>query len=1623
MAADLTAQWVADDLNADIADGGSVAEWTDRVNGLTAAALGVPRLAHDLFDGHSAVRFHRADGADSLIVEAAANPLAGAESFTIAVAFATASDLLNGGETAWFLNTGLVDATDFFGTTADWGLGISGSGKLAGGLGGPAQTVYSSTDQLNDGDLHIAIYTVEDGTQSLFVDGALVGQETGGSTAPRIPVDLTIGAVTRNTASYTGDIAEVRLYQGALTTEQVQAVTRELEHVYFRIPPTAVADQYAVDEDQLLQIPAATGVLSNDLNFELEPLTARVTAGPEHGTLQFSADGSFEYRPQTHYFGGDSFTYIATNTVDSAPVEVTLTVAPVYDPATAVEDDYAVTRGRPLLVSAAAGLLANDLNPDLNGATVHVVEDVGAGMLQVLPDGSFRYDPGGFVGETQFRYELVDVGGTQNRAEVRLMVRPDVPPITINELHVNPDLKYEQVEFVELYNPTDATVVVEGWQLTDAVDFVFPPGARISAHGYLVAAEDPVEFSAKFGVQAVGPWSGKLNNDGERLVLRREDGLPIDELTYGLGFPWPTVGDSPGHSLQLIHAGLDNGLGGSWRSATPTPVARNGTFAETAPPQMRDLVQTPLAPASGEDVTIMITATDPEGVASVVLEYQLVDPGNYIRLSDPEYQTEWTAIAMRDDGLDGDAAAGDQVYTAVLDGNLQTHRRLVRYRIRATDTGSAAITVPYSDDPQPNFAYFVYDNLPTWTGADQPGVTDPVAYGPDVMESLPTYHLISRNEDVLEAQYKYIFYQSAEASEYKWTGTFVYNGVVYDHIGYRNRGWWSAYEWGKNKWKFKFHTGHEFQAHDNYGRPYGAKWDTLNFSAAIMPGDINPHRGEHGMFEAATYKLFNLAGVPAPRTHWTHFRVIDGSDETSATDQYEGDFWGLYLVLQQPDGSLLEEHGLPDGNLYKMAGEFSNPNNPGPTQEPVQSGIAAGSELEEFIGGYRNGRTPQEWWEQNVKLDTYYSYRAIVDGVHHYDIPDAWNSVFYHHPETDQWWMLPWDVDLTWDGNIYANDTEGFSQVWKRYPEHRLAFESRVREIRDLLFNDDQGWEVLNELAAIIAHPGSEATFAAADRARWDWAPRLNTNDTTVYTEGLPTTPADRRGQFYQHPQGDFSDMVGYMREFMATGWGANNLAGISDDDAIPDTPQIVYRGADGFPVNGLSFQATSWDDPQGRETVTAIAWRAGEVSDPTAPAYDATQAQPYEIEPVWESEVTAGLGALAVVPNHVLEVGHTYRIRARLQDDTGRWSHWSEPVELTVTAATQSSLAEGLRISEVHYHPQDPTTEERLAGFDDADLFEFIEIVNVSSDTLDLRGASLQRQQVGGRLQGVAFEFATGAIQTLGPGERLVIAENAAALRARYGEHVPLAGEWQGRLSNNRELLTLVADGITVHSFEYDDDWYPSTDGAGDSLEVTDAAGQELSAWQTSAGWRPSQVIGGTPGSGPHVVELRGDVNGDRRVTADDIDQLYAALNAGNSDPRFDINGDGQLSQADVDSLIEEILQTVYGDADLSGTVTAAADGQHLLLHLSSGGSRGWRDGDFDGDGHVTASGDGAQLLAALAADAARQQESGAISPVREDAVVSQADMLHPDAWEWVLRHPSEQHRSRSTWDHSAFE
>ncbi len=77
-------------------------------------------------------------------------------------------------------------------------------------------------------------------------------------------------------------------------------------------PPVAVADDYTLPEDTLLEI-ELPGVLENDTDEDNDPLTAELVDEPAHGTLVFREDGSFDYTPAANFHGDDSFTYRASD--------------------------------------------------------------------------------------------------------------------------------------------------------------------------------------------------------------------------------------------------------------------------------------------------------------------------------------------------------------------------------------------------------------------------------------------------------------------------------------------------------------------------------------------------------------------------------------------------------------------------------------------------------------------------------------------------------------------------------------------------------------------------------------------------------------------------------------------------------------------------------------------------------------------------------------------------------------------------------------------------------------------------------------------------------------------------------------------------------------------------------------------------------------------------------------------------------------------------------------------------------------------------------------------------------------------------------------------------------------
>lgn len=121
-------------------------------------------------------------------------------------------------------------------------------------------------------------------------------------------------------------------------------------------PPVAKNDYYLTEEDVVLQVEAANGVLANDTDPNEDPLTTTILSEPLYGSLVLDSNGSFTYTPGPNWFGEDSFTYEVSDGELTDTATAYITVESVNDAPVAI-DDYVETEED---TSVIIDLLAND---------------------------------------------------------------------------------------------------------------------------------------------------------------------------------------------------------------------------------------------------------------------------------------------------------------------------------------------------------------------------------------------------------------------------------------------------------------------------------------------------------------------------------------------------------------------------------------------------------------------------------------------------------------------------------------------------------------------------------------------------------------------------------------------------------------------------------------------------------------------------------------------------------------------------------------------------------------------------------------------------------------------------------------------------------------------------------------------------------------------------------------------------------------------------------------------------------------------------------------------------------------------------------------------------------------
>jgi VCBS repeat-containing protein len=230
--------------------------------------------------------------------------------------------------------------------------------------------------------------------------------------APGASIDVRLLAGLQQTGGNAVRVIAEAITSGTVTTPALTCFGGETASLC-NTSPTPVDDGPAVTNEDTDLTVAAPGVLSNDTDTDNDALTAELVTGPNHGTLNLAADGSYTYSPDADYHGDDSFTYKAHDpaSTSAAAATVTLQVDSVNDTPVAVDDGPTHTPEDTDLSVAAPGVLSNDTDTDNDSLTAELVTGPTHGTLDLEADGSYTYTPDAdYHGPDSFTYKAHDLG-------------------------------------------------------------------------------------------------------------------------------------------------------------------------------------------------------------------------------------------------------------------------------------------------------------------------------------------------------------------------------------------------------------------------------------------------------------------------------------------------------------------------------------------------------------------------------------------------------------------------------------------------------------------------------------------------------------------------------------------------------------------------------------------------------------------------------------------------------------------------------------------------------------------------------------------------------------------------------------------------------------------------------------------------------------------------------------------------------------------------------------------------------------------------------------------------------------------------------------------------------------
>lgn len=958
-------------------------------------------------------------------------------------------------------------------------------------------------------------------------------------------------------------------------------------------------------------------------------------------------------------------------------------------------------------------------------------------------------------------------------------------------------------DWIEIHNAGSEAVNLGGWSLTDNPanlrKWTFPPlslaaGARLVVWASNKDRTDPaLPLHTNF----------KISSGGGYLALVKRDGVTVAHEWAPSYPPMP-----PDVSYGLSLDGTQPVYFTTGSATPPTPGGANNAGAATIPPLVLDVPENLPAPPAGEIsqiITARVLKTQAD-VTGVTLTWKKM------------FEADVTA-PMHDDGLDGDLVAADHIWTGRITGVTLTAGQMLRWKVTATDADGRLGKAPpnnISNAAEANASAVYYGT---------------VAADPSLVSSkLPVLHWFSSTTTAGD---------SATISRI----AISYGGEFYDNVGVNLHGQSTA-SFPKHSYNLNFPSDRNLLL-----TPDGKRVKDLKLLSNYA--DKTKARNTLG------YEMYREAGVAA------HFAFPVRVQRNAA-------FYCISDAVEDADENYLERAGLnPDGALYKLYAPFA-------------SGLAAGesgyekktretepsTELNTLAAGLNlSGESRLAFGYDNIDLPATINMLAALNMTSNRDTGHKNYYLFRDSGRTDEWRLLPWDVDLSFghnwtstysyfDDDLKTNNDASpsgavgygnniffrFGYAGGGYPSAVSdMYLRRLSTLRDKFMaqsgTDDWHFRRFNQMLSLLDPAEAASSDADLDTAKWTapaWRLATASGGNSPFRLNTAAQETARVLDEYMTVRRKYLYTSLTMLPVAQPAAPALTLGAVDFNPGGPDSQNQEYFTIVN-PTN-LAIDVSGWKVSGAVDFVIP----AGTV----IPGTTRVTATDPDRNKLYVARDAKGFRARTVSPKksekRLVVSGYGGQLSARgesleLRTDTGTL------ITSTSWPATPTAAQQSLRVSEINFAPSPPTAAELavLPGAIPSD-FEFIELLNTGTATLDLGGAKFT--------EGVSLTLPAGT--TLAAGQRLVVCANGAAFSLRY-PGIFAIGDWIGRLDNNGERLQIVDPaGESVLEFSYSGDWYPAAKTSGQSLVMSEPATTAWNDWGVAAHWALSTAPGGTPGS-----------------------------------------------------------------------------------------------------------------------------------------------------------------------------